>query len=91
MKQGKKANSDTSTIYKMVWEVFLIRDYFKSKLERSEGANYVDIGGNSNSDGENSKCKSHPGLACLRKRKAVIVAKKKEEGGEVEDKTGQTF
>ena len=52
---------------------------------------WVGIGGNSNSDGENSKCKSPPGLACLRKRKAVIVAKKKEEGGEVEDKTGQTF
>ena len=49
------------------------------------------IGVNSNSDGENSKCKSPPGLACLRKRKAVIVAKKKEEGGELEDKAGQTF
>lgn len=31
-------------------------------------------------DGENSKCKSPPGLACLRKEKAVIVAKKRRKG-----------
>ena len=73
MKQGKKENSNRSTIYRVVWEVFLIREYFKSRLERSEGANYVDIGGNSNSDVENSKCKSPLGLACLRKRKEVSL------------------
>ena len=89
MKQGKKANSDTSTIYRMVWEVFLIREYLKSRLERSEGANYVDIGRNSSSMVRIASARALRVWLVWEKRKAVIVAKKKEEGGEVDNKTGQ--